>query len=113
MVARSAFAQLQYSTLLLLVCIAMLILAFWIPVFGVFDPHTRWTACLTLATMMATYIPTLRFYGRSPAWALALPLAGTLYLLMTLSSAIRSWRGVRSMWKGRDYPSSGSAINIV
>ncbi len=113
MVARSAFAQLQYSTLLLLACIAMLMLAFWVPVLGVFDPHTRWTACLALATMMATYVPTLRFYGRSPLWALALPVAGTLYLLMTVSSAIRGWHGVRSRWKGRDYRSSGSAVNIV
>ena len=113
MVARSAFAQLQYSTLLLLACIAMLILAFWIPVIGVFDPHTRWISCLALATMMATYLPTLRFYNRSSVWALALPVAGTLYLLMTVSSAIRGWRGVRSRWKGRDYPSSGTSVNIV
>jgi hopene-associated glycosyltransferase HpnB len=113
MVARSAFAQLQYSTLLLVACIAMLILAFWVPVLGIFDPHTRWTACLALATMMATYIPVLRFYGRSPAWALGLPVAGTLYLVMTISSAMRGWRGVRSRWKGRDYPSSGTRVNIV
>jgi hopene-associated glycosyltransferase HpnB len=113
MVARSAFAQLQYSTILLLACVALLILAFWVPVLGIFDPHTRWTACLALATMMATYVPVLRFYGRSPAWALGLPLAGTLYLLMTVSSAIRGWRGVRSRWKGRDYPSSGTRVNIV
>ena len=113
MVARSAFAQLQYSTLLLLACIAMRVLAFWIPVLGAFDPHTRWTACLAWATMMATYIPVLRFYGRSPAWALALPLAGTLYLAMTITSAVRGWRGVRSRWKGRDYPSTGTRVNIV
>lgn len=113
MVARSAFAQLQYSTLLLLACIAMLVLAFWIPIVGTVDPHTRWTSLLALATMMATYIPTLRFYGRSPAWALAMPLAGTLYLLMTVSSAMRGWRGVRSRWKGRDYPSSGTRVNIL
>jgi hopene-associated glycosyltransferase HpnB len=113
MVARSAFAQLRYSTLLLVACIAMLVLAFWVPVIGIFDSHTRWTACLALATMMATYIPVLRFYGRSPVWAFGLPVAGTLYLLMTISSAIRGWRGVRSRWKGRDYPSSGTRVNIV
>ena len=113
MVARSAFAQLQYSTVLLIGCIAALILAFWIPVLGVFDPHTRWTAGLALATMIITYIPVLRFYGRSPAWSLALPLAGTLYLAMTITSAIRGWRGVRSRWKGRDYPSSGTRANIL
>src|SRR5262249_9455688 len=84
MVARSAFAQLRYSILLLIACIAMLVLAFWIPIAGLFDSHTRWTACLALATMMATYVPVLRYYRRSPGWALALPFAGTLYLAMTL-----------------------------
>jgi hypothetical protein len=103
MVARSAFAQLQYSTLLLIGCVAMLVLAFWVPVLGLAGTQTRWTCVVALATMMATYIPVLRFYRRSPAWALALPLAGTLYLAMTVSSAIRGWRGVRSRWKGRDY----------
>jgi len=113
MVARSAFAQLEYSTLLLIACIAMLVLAFWVPVIGLFDPHTRWTASLALVTMSATYIPVLRFYRRSPFWALALPLAGTLYMAMTVSSAVRGWRGVRSRWKGRNYPSSGTSGNIV
>ena len=36
-------------------------------------------------------------------WALALPVTGTLYLLMTLSSAIREWRGMGAVWKGRAY----------
>jgi hypothetical protein len=56
--------------------------------------------------MIATYLPTLRFYRLSPLWALALPVTGTLYLAMTINSAWRYYRGVRSSWRGRVYSSA-------
>ncbi len=43
--------------------------------------------------MMASYLPTLRYYRRSVLWALALPLVGGLYLFMTWSSALRFGAG--------------------
>jgi hypothetical protein len=52
---------------------------------------------------LIAYLPTLLFYGLSPAWALLMPLTGGLYLSMTWSSAIQYYRGVRSRWKGRVY----------
>jgi glycosyltransferase involved in cell wall biosynthesis len=48
-------------------------------------------------------MPTLKFYRLSPAWALAMPLIGTLYLGMTWSSAYRWWIGRGYAWKGRTY----------
>jgi len=56
--------------------------------------------------MIATYLPTLRFYRLSPLWALTLPFTGTLYLAMTANSAWRYYRGVRSSWRGRVYSSA-------
>jgi hopene-associated glycosyltransferase HpnB len=105
MVARSAFAQLRFSTLLLGGCVALLAIAFWAaPAAWIAGPpRARWLATLAVTAMIASYIPVLRFYGRSPLWALALPFTGTLYLLMTVSSAVRSWRGVGAAWKGRTY----------
>lgn len=105
MVARSAFAQLRYSTPLLLLCVAMLLLAFWVPLAALLarDPGAWGAGVVALAAMLATYVPLLRYYGLSPVWALTLPLAGTLYLGMTVSSALQAWRGVRSQWKGRVY----------
>ncbi len=105
MVARSAFAQLRYSTLLLACCVALLAIAFWAaPAAWIAGPpRARWLATLAVAAMIASYIPVLRFYGRSALWALALPFTGTLYMLMTVSSAVRSWRGVGAPWKGRTY----------
>lgn len=105
MVARSAFTQLRYSTLLLLACTGIFVIAFWLPVAGLMFPHTiaRWIAVIGLVAMMSSYLPTLRFYGLSGGWAIALPLIGTLYLAMTWTSAVRYWRGKRSRWKGRVY----------
>jgi len=105
MVERSAFAQLHFSALLLVCCVALLVIAFWAaPVAWIAGTSpARWLATGAVAAMIASYVPVLRFYGRSPLWALALPVTGTLYLLMTVSSAIRSWRGVGATWKGRTY----------
>ena len=91
----------------------MLGLAFWVPVAGLIDVRARAASAVAFGAMVVTYIPVLRFYKRSPAWAPLLPLAGTLYLLMTISSAVRGWRGIRSRWKGREYPSSGTGTNIL
>ena len=105
MVERSAFAQLRFSTPLLACCVALLVVAFWAAPIGLLvgTAPARWAALVAVGAMIASYLPVLRFYGRSPAWALALPLTGTLYLLMTLSSAMRAWRGVHANWKGRSY----------
>jgi hopene-associated glycosyltransferase HpnB len=112
MVQRSAYAQLHYSVLLLGGCVALLGVAFWVPPASVLaaDPHIRALSIVTLVAMVATYLPTLLFYRRSPLWAVALPLTGTLYLLMTLSSAVRHWRGVGAVWKGRVYPRGGHQL---
>ncbi|MDB5985856.1 MAG: glycosyltransferase [Nevskia sp.] len=103
MVARSAFTQLGYSTALLLLVTAIFAAAYWLPLFALTVPAVTALAAAALIAMMLGYWPTLRYYELSPAWALLLPLTGTLYLGMTWSSAISYWRGVRSRWKNRTY----------
>jgi hopene-associated glycosyltransferase HpnB len=105
MVARTAFTQLRYSPLLLAGCVAVLSWAFWLPVIGLVagDQAGRLLSLAALIGMIATYLPTLRFYSLSPFWALLLPLTGTLYLAMTVDSARRYYQGVRSTWRGRVY----------
>jgi len=109
MVTRTGYTQLRYSPLLLAGCVVALSWAFWLPVVGVVagDGPARVASLVALAVMIATYIPTLRFYRLSPAWALLLPVTGTLYLAMTLDSAWRYYRGVRSAWRGRVYTADG------
>ena len=104
-IARSAFAQLLYSPVLLVLCTAVLLLLYIGPVVLVASSNgaIRWLSRISLAIMVLTYVPTLRFYNRSWPWALCLPLIAGFFLLMTWISAIRYWRGERTRWKGRVY----------
>ncbi len=114
MVARTAFTQLRYSLTWLLLCTAVFVAAFWLPPMLLVAAHGpgRVLAALALAAMVMSYVPTLRFYGRSPAWALVLPLTATLYLAMTWDSARRYWGGERSRWKGRVYAARSDTGDI-
>jgi hopene-associated glycosyltransferase HpnB len=103
MVARSAFTQLGYSSLLLLVVTALFALAYGLPFLLLASAQTWRLGLLALVAMMLSYLPMLRYYHMRLAWALLLPLSAVLYLGMTWSSAIRYWRGVRSRWKDRTY----------
>jgi len=105
MVARSAFAQLRYSVGRLILCTLLIIQVFWVPLILIAYPNVL-TGYLFLASftiMVLTYVPTLRFYNRTGAWALGLPLSAGLFLLMTWTSAIRYWRGEQTRWKARVY----------
>lgn len=103
MVARSAFTQLGYSTTVLLVVSVLFLLAYGVPLAMLLS--LRWwpLAVVALVSMMASYVPVLRYYRMSAAWSLLLPVSAALFLGMTWSSAIGYWRGVRSQWKGRVY----------
>jgi hopene-associated glycosyltransferase HpnB len=105
MVARSAFAQLHYSLGLLMLCTFVLLLLYALPAFTVASSNgvMRYLSLVSLGIMLLTYLPTLRFYRRSWAWALCLPLIATFFLAMAWTSAIRYWRGERTRWKGRVY----------
>jgi len=54
----------------------------------------------------ALFAPTLRYYRQPVALALLLPFTATLYLGMTVTSAVRHYRGAGGAWKGRTYPAS-------
>jgi hopene-associated glycosyltransferase HpnB len=105
MVARTAFAQLRYSVGLLLLCTLVMLLVYQVPAFTVLSSNNliRSLSLGSLVIMLLTYIPILRFYNRSLAWALGLPLIAALFLAMAWTSAIRYWRGERTRWKGRVY----------
>ncbi|HEX3943134.1 MAG TPA: glycosyltransferase [Rhizomicrobium sp.] len=103
MVTRSAYAQLNYSPLLLAGTLAGLLVVFVAPVlFALLGMGVaRLAGIAALLIMVASFVPMLRFYGRSPLWAFALPAIGLLYTVFTLDSAVQYWRGRGGMWKGR------------
>ena len=105
MVARSAYAQLNYSPLLLAGTLAGLLIIFVAPLLLALltplPPLERIAGAAAWLIMAVTFVPMLRFYGRSRFWGLALPLIGLLYAAFTLDSAVQHWRGRGGMWKGR------------
>jgi hopene-associated glycosyltransferase HpnB len=105
MVSRSAFCQLRYSAMLLAGTTVVMLAVFWLPVVGLLFPaaSAKIISAGALAAMILSYLPTLKFYRQSKAWALALPLIATFYVAMTWSSAIRYWTGAGSRWKDRCY----------
>ena len=103
MIARTAYTQLGYSPLRLLGCVVGLGLIFLAPPFLLFFAF-GWPKALGGAAwllMSLLYVPMVRFYRRSPFWALLLPLSAFLYLWATLLSAWQHVRGRGGAWKGR------------
>ena len=114
MVARTAFTQLNYSSLLLVGTVFGLLLLYASPplAVGTYPFHTN-DAALFLGAgawmlMSISFWPTLKKYGKSVLLAPCLPIAGFAYALMTFHSAIRHWLGSGGRWKGRTYTSTGN-----
>jgi hopene-associated glycosyltransferase HpnB len=107
MVARTAYSQLRYSRIALLVCTALLLVSFVVPIVAtaIGSGVPRWLGALAWLAMLCTYLPVVRFYRVPAAYVLTLPIAATLFLAMTWTSAWRNWRGVRARWKDREYGS--------
>src|ERR1044072_4882871 len=75
MIARSAYAQLQYSPLLLAGTILGMVLTYLVPPFMALfaSGWGQFLGALTWALMAISFQPILRFYRLSPLWGVALP----------------------------------------
>lgn len=104
MVSRSAYAQLGYSPILLALTIVGMALTYWVtPLAALFGDGTiRLLGLGTWALIAVTFWPTLRFYGLSAFWSLALPAIATAYMAFTVSSALQHMLGRGGRWKGRN-----------
>lgn len=104
MVTRTAFVQLQYSSLLLITCSLLMFSLFSAPVLTLIFIHNailKLIAALGFLIMVIVYLPTLRYYQLNRFLSLLFPITGILYLLMTWHSALLYWLGKPSKWKGR------------
>jgi hopene-associated glycosyltransferase HpnB len=103
MVSRSAYAQLDYSPLLLAGTVLGMAITYLAPaLLALFGSGLAQAAGLCAWLLMAVaFQPMLRFYRVSPLWGLALPAIAAAYTLFTLQSAVEVWRGRGGMWKGR------------
>jgi hopene-associated glycosyltransferase HpnB len=103
MISRSAYAQLNYSPVLLAATMLGLALTFLAgPLLALFGHGlAQLLGAVVWALMVLSFQPMLRFYRCSPLWGLALPAIAFAYMLYTLDSALRYARGQGGRWKGR------------
>jgi hopene-associated glycosyltransferase HpnB len=103
MISRSAYAQLGYSPVWLVVTVAGMALAFLAPPVAALagSGYGRLSGVGAWLIMAVLFWPTLRLYRRSPLWGLALPAVACAYLMFTINSALQTLRGKGGLWKGR------------
>jgi hopene-associated glycosyltransferase HpnB len=103
LIARTAFTQLRYSAPMLLGTLLAMFLIYVAPIVLLFAPNpaTRILAASTWLLMSLLYLPTIRFYRLSPAWAATLALTALFYSYATFLSAVRYFLGRGAQWKGR------------
>ncbi len=103
MISRTAFNQLHHSFLLLMGTLSALFFIFLFPPILLLTGHLV-PALLGAAAwllMSISYLPMVRFYHRSPLWAVCLPGVALFYAGATVHSALQYWRGSGGEWKGR------------
>lgn len=103
MIARSAYTQLSYSPLRLVLSVLGMLILFIVPLFSLIYGSFL-TVFLGLAIFYEIFIlyrPMTRFYGRSRGWSATLPIAALFFIVATIDSAINYWKGKGGMWKGR------------
>ena len=103
MVARSAYAQLRCSPVLLAGTVAGMAVIYLAPVLlALFGQGFAQTAGLVVwAAMAIAFQPVLNFYKLSPFWGPLLPAIALVYMAFTLDSAYQNARGQGGLWKGR------------
>lgn len=107
MVARTAYAQLRYSPLLLLGTVLGLALVFLVPpvvalgwpLHGV--AHAAWLGFAAWGAMTVAALPVFAHYEAGLWRAACLPVAAGAYTAMTLGSARAYRQGAGGLWKGR------------
>jgi len=110
LIARTAFTQLRYSALLLVLTILGLGLTYLAPVALFFAGNmlARALGILCYFAMAASFLPAVRYFRLSPVWTFLLPVSAFCYGYATLLSAVRYWLGRGGQWKGRTQAPSSS-----
>jgi hypothetical protein len=105
MIARSAYAQLRFSPLLLIGTTLAMALVWLVPAAAFLFGHgwSRFLGFVTWALFAAAYVPTLARFHRSYLWGAFLPFVALFYMAATIGSAVNHHFGRGVVWKGRAY----------
>jgi len=103
MVARSAYAQLRYSPLILVATVLALLAVFVAPVAILLGEEglPQWLGGASWLVMAILFRPTLQFYDRPPLHGFLMPAIALVYTLFTIVSAVQYARGRGGLWKDR------------
>lgn len=106
MVTRSAYAQLGYSSIVLLATVVAMVCIFVLPLgLAIAAPgRPALLGAVAYPLMVVSFVPMLRFYRLSPLWGLAPPPIAAAYSAWTVESAVYDALGRGGMWKGRTQP---------
>lgn len=110
MISRTAYVQLRFSLLLLAATTVGMAVTWLVPPVAAVFGHglARALGIATWVMLAASYLPTLRRFGRSPLWAPLLPLIAAFYMAATIGSAVNHYLGRGVAWKGRAYREGGA-----
>jgi hopene-associated glycosyltransferase HpnB len=102
-IVRSAFAQLGYSAVILILTVWMLALIYLAPPLLLLslEPAAIFCGAVAWLAMTLAFLPALRAYDVPRGVAPLLPLIALFYLAATIASAVLFWRGHGGYWKGR------------
>jgi hypothetical protein len=105
MITRTAYVQLRYSPLLLFAATAAMAVTWLAPPALVLVGHGAafWCGLAAWLVLSASYLPTLRRFGRALFWAPILPVVAGFYMAATIGSAGNHYFGRGVAWKGRAY----------
>ena len=115
MIARTAYVQLRFSPILLVLTVLCMGVVWIAPMALALLAHgpARWVGAMAWLASMGSFVPTLRRFGLSPLWAVALPFIALFYTAATIGSAVNHHRGRGVVWKNRAYtdaiPNDGRA----
>lgn len=104
MIARCAFAQLNYSAGTLLALMTAMAATYLAPPLLVLlsnDQPAMMLGAVAWLAMIGSFLPILKIYRCPPIVALLLPAIALFYMAATIGSAIQFWRGRGGAWKGR------------
>jgi len=110
MISRCAFAQINYSTgILLFVTVGMAVTYLAPPLLVLLSGETPAIVLGGVAWlgMTLSFLPTLKLYRCPLLVAPLLPAIALFYMAATIFSAVQFWRGRGGAWKGRYQAASG------
>ena len=104
LVTRTAYTQLRYSPILLLICMLIMSIAFIIPLIAILqDGSVMLMGLATFFIQIICYFPIIKYYSMNPLYALSLSFIGILYMLFTLNSSYHYYFNKGASWKKRYY----------